>query len=188
MGTYRNLDNIRRNEVQLLQPAQNRPQLARRPAARLRGARSGCKRGIQGVDVDGEVDGPGGADALDDALDDAVGADLVDLSRLDNLEAAVAVVVVVAGPAERRADARVDVGVVGKQALHGGVVEVGAVVDAGYLGGGAAEDLGAPCGNKVSQLQLCCITQGGRGEAGGEAYRCRGGCQSESRTRGRMRG
>lgn len=37
-----------------------------------------------------------------------------------------------------------DVGVVAEKALLGGVVEVGAVVDAGDLGRRAAEDLGAP--------------------------------------------
>lgn len=38
-----------------------------------------------------------------------------------------------------------DVGVVGEQALHGGVVEVRAVVDGGDGGRGAAEDFGLPC-------------------------------------------
>lgn len=79
-------------------------------------------------------------------FDDALGTDLVDFAGLDDLKAAVAVVLVVAGPAQGRADAGVDVGVVGEQALLSGVVEVGAVVDGSYLGRGAAEDLGFPCG------------------------------------------
>lgn len=37
-----------------------------------------------------------------------------------------------------------DVGVVPEETLLGGVVEVGAVVDAGDLGGGTAKDLGLP--------------------------------------------
>ena len=37
-----------------------------------------------------------------------------------------------------------DVGVVGQEALGVGMVEVGAVVDGGLVGGGAAEDFGAP--------------------------------------------
>lgn len=37
-----------------------------------------------------------------------------------------------------------DVGVVGEEALLGGVEEVGAVVDAGLFAGGAAEDFGTP--------------------------------------------
>ena len=84
------------------------------------------------------------SDALVDLLDDARGADLVDFARLDDLEAAVAVVFVVTESGERRADAGVDVGVVAHEAFLCGVVEVGAVVDAGLFGGGAAEDFGSP--------------------------------------------
>lgn len=129
----------------MLQAPENGPQLPGRPPARLGRARGGRKRRVERVDVDGQVHGPVGADAVDDALDDAVGADGVDLAGLDDLEAAVAVVVVVAGPAEGGADAGVDVGVVGEEPFLRGVVEVGAVVDSGDLGRGAAEDLGLPC-------------------------------------------
>ena len=71
-------------------------------------------------------------------------AEGVDVARLDAREAAVAVVVVVREAGEGGADAGVDVGVVGEEALLGGVVEVGAVVDGGLAGRGAAEDLGPP--------------------------------------------
>lgn len=142
--THRNLDNIRSNQVQVLQTPQDGPQLPGRPATRLGGAGGGGKGRVEGVNVDGQVDGVLGADPLDDALDDVGGADGVDLAGLDDLEAAVAVVGVVRGPAQRRADAGVDVGVVVQQALHRGVVKVGAVVDGCDLGGGAAEHLGLP--------------------------------------------
>lgn len=98
----------------MLQAPQNRAQLPSAPTTRLRGPRSRRERRVQGIDIEGQVDGVGRADALDDLLDDALGADLVDLAGLDDLEAAVPVVLVVAGPAERGADARVDVGVVGE--------------------------------------------------------------------------
>jgi hypothetical protein len=143
--TYSNLDDVSSNQVQVLQAPENRPQLSGRPPTGLGRAGGGRKRRVERVDVNGQVDGPISADAVDDALDDAVGADGVDLTGLDDLEAAVAVVVVVAGPTKRGADARVDVGVVGEEALLRGVVEVGAVVDGGDLGRGAAEDLGLPC-------------------------------------------
>ncbi len=72
-------------------------------------------------------------------------ADGVDGARLDDLEAAIAVVLVVGGAGEGGADAGVDVAVVGEEAFLAGVVEVGAVVDAGLLGGRAAEDFRLPC-------------------------------------------
>jgi hypothetical protein len=106
--------------------------------------REGRTSRIECVDVKRQVDRVLGTDSLDDLLDDTIRADLVDLTRLDDLESAVPVVLIVAGAAERRADASVDVGVVAQQALLRGVVEVGAVVDAGHLGRGAAEHLRAP--------------------------------------------
>ncbi len=99
---------------------------------------------IERVDVQRQIHRVLGPDPLENLLDDAVGADLVDLARLDNLKPAVPVVLVVARPAQRGADAGVDVGVVAQQALLGRVVEVRPVVDAGDLRGRAAEDLGAP--------------------------------------------
>lgn len=143
--TYRNLNYVGANQVHVLKAANDTPQLSRRPAAGLGGARGGCKGGIEGVDVDGQVDGVLGANAVEDALDDAVGADLVNLARLDDLEATVPVVLVVAGPAERRADAGVDVGVVGQEALLRCVVKVGAVVNRSGLRRGTPKHLGLPC-------------------------------------------
>lgn len=100
---------------------------------------------VQCINIQTEVDRVLRAHALANLLDNAIGSDGVDLARLNDLEAAVAIVLVVRGAAERRANAGVDVGVVAKETLHCGVVEVGAVVDAGDLGWGAAKDLGTPC-------------------------------------------
>lgn len=140
----RDLDDVGADEVDAVEAADDGAELARRPAARL-GRTGGRGKGrVEGVDVDGQVDGPLGADAVADLLDDAVHADGVDLAGLDDLEAAVAVVLVVGQARQRRADAGVDVRVVGQQALLRRVVEVGAVVDRRLLAGRAAKDLGAP--------------------------------------------
>lgn len=101
-------------------------------------------RRVQSINVNAEVDRVLGPDAVADLLDDACRADGVNLARFGDLEAAVAVVFVVAEAGEGGADAGVDVAVVGEQALFVGVVEVGAVVDGCLLGGCAAEDFGAP--------------------------------------------
>ena len=75
--------------------------------------RGGGRTGwVEGVDVDGEVDGVFGSDAVTDFLNDAGHADGVDFSCFYDFEAAIAVVVVVAQAAQGRADAGVDVGVV----------------------------------------------------------------------------
>lgn len=64
---------------------------------------------IQGVDIDTQVHGLLGAYSVLDLLDDAVNTNLVDLARLNDLETAVAVVVVVGGARQRGADTGVDV-------------------------------------------------------------------------------
>lgn len=178
--TYGNLDNVSSDEVQVLKTAEDGPELPGGPAASLGGARGGGKGRVERVNVNGQVDGLLGTDAVDDALDDTLGADGVDLAGLDNLEAAVAIVVVIAGSAEGGADASVDVGVVGQETLLGGVVEVGAVVDGGHVGGGATKDLGLPLGGVNTGDEQRSMKRG--------TYRYRDGCQSESQRRGRRHG
>lgn len=128
----------------MLQSSDNGPQLSGRPSASLGSTSSRCKGGIQSVNVNGQIDRVRGADALEDSLDNSVSANGVNVSGLDNLKATVAVVVIVTGSAEGGSDTSVDVGVVGEQTFHGGVVEVGAVVDAGDVGGRTTKDLGFP--------------------------------------------
>lgn len=148
--THSNLDNIRRNQIHVLEAPENGPELARGPPARLRRPGGRRERRVQRVDVERQVDRPLRPDAVDDPLDDALGADGVDLARLDDLEPAVPVVRVVAGPAERRPDARVDVRVVCEKTLARCVVEVCPVIYARYLGRRAAEDFGSPfCAAKL---------------------------------------
>lgn len=150
--TYSNLHDISSNEVEVLQPTKDGAKLASGPATRLRGTSSGsdcaprsadilpnvssissltCR--VKRVDIQRKVDRVLCADTVNDLLDDAVRANLVNLASLNDLEAAVSVVLVVTGSAERRADTSVDVGVVAQQSLLSGMVEVGAVVDAGDL-------------------------------------------------------
>ena len=69
---------------------------------------------IQGIDIDAQIHGAFCADPLTDLGDDAIDPNLVDLARLHNLEAAVAVIVVVAEPGQGGPDAGVDVAVVGQ--------------------------------------------------------------------------
>ena len=110
--TYSNLDNVGRDKVQVLQPADDGPKLPSRPTSRLGSARRRGKGRVQGIDVNRQVNGSLSADPVDDSLDDTVGANGVDLACLDNLEAAVAVIVVIARSAESCTDTGVDVGVV----------------------------------------------------------------------------
>lgn len=172
--TYCNLYNIGCNQVQLLESAENGSQLPRRPTSSLRRTRSRRKRRVKSVDVNGQVDGFFSADTLDDLLDDTSSTNGVNLTGLYNLETAVPVVVVVARSTQGGPDTSMDVGVVQQQALHGSMVEVGAVVDAGDLRGRSAENLRPPC-KTVSQLtRISEIFKM-------KIYKYQGGYRSESR-------
>ena len=99
---------------------------------------------VKSIDIDAQVDGAFGADPLADLLDDAIDPNGVDLTRLHDLKAAVSVIVVVAEPGQGGPDTRVDVAVVGQQALLVRVVEIGAVVDGRLLGWCPAKHFGPP--------------------------------------------
>lgn len=71
-------------------------------------------RWVQCVDVDRQVHGLLRPDPVPDLLDDAISANLVNLPRLHNLKAAVAVVLVIRGPGQGGSDTGVDVSVVGE--------------------------------------------------------------------------
>lgn len=99
---------------------------------------------IQSVNVDAEIDGFAGTDPISDFLDNASCSNRVDLTCLDDLESAVAVVVVITEAGQGGANTRMNIGVVGQQAFSMRVEEIGAVVDGGLLAWGATEDLGPP--------------------------------------------
>lgn len=117
---------------------------------------------IERINIQTQIHRIRGADSVANLLDDAVHANGVNLAGLDNLKAAIPVILIVRGPAEGRADTSVNVGVVLEQTLLGGMVEIRAVVDARNLGGRAAKDLGAPCARSdlvmlVFSLQKFCF-------------------------------
>jgi hypothetical protein len=68
--------------------------------------------GIKCIDIDTQVNGVFQTDPVPDLLDNAISTDLVNLSGLDDFESAVAIIFVVRGARQRRADAGVDVCVV----------------------------------------------------------------------------
>jgi NAD-specific glutamate dehydrogenase len=156
-------DNISGSDVNALKTADDGADLSSRPSTGLGGTSSRSKCWINRIDVDREVDRRVFAyetmldhenlgilqprlltNAIMDLLDDTSGTNRVNLPGLDNLESDIAVIVVVTQPAERSANARVDVGVIFQQTLHGRMVEVGAMVDASNLARSTAEDLGLP--------------------------------------------
>lgn len=122
----RDLDDISSDDIHALESAQDGAEFAGGPAACFGGARCGSEGWVEGVDVDAEVDwlvggfglgvgvrgGGGGPDTVADTLDYSCCTDGVNLAGFDDLEAAVAVVVVVGGSREGSADPGVDVGVV----------------------------------------------------------------------------
>jgi hypothetical protein len=77
-------------------------------------------------------------------VNNPLGPNDINFTGLDNLKPAIPIILIVARPAKRGANARVDIGVVAEEAFLRGVVEVRAVVDGGYFGGGTAEDFGPP--------------------------------------------
>lgn len=99
---------------------------------------------VKRVNIQTQVDWVLGANSVADLFDDAINTNGINLSRLHNLEPTVSVVLVIGRSTERRADASVDVGVILQQTLLRSMVEVGAVIDAGDLGWGAAKDLWFP--------------------------------------------
>ncbi len=99
---------------------------------------------VQGVDVDAKIHRLACADPVFDFLDDPLRPDRIDGAGLDDFEAAVAVVFVVAGTGKRGADAGVNVAVIGQQAFQVGMVKVGPVVDRRLRRGRTSEHFGPP--------------------------------------------
>lgn len=85
----RNLHNIRAHQIQLLHPAQNPDELARRPPTGLGCPRARRDAGIQHVDVETQIHGfvARQAHALNDRVDHAFDANVVDVIRVDAQEA-----------------------------------------------------------------------------------------------------
>lgn len=99
---------------------------------------------IQSINIQTQVNGVCRPDSIPDLLDNPIDSNCINFPCFHNFKPAISIILVIRRSAQRRADAGVDVGVIFEQALLSGMVEVGAVVDAGDLGGGATEDFGAP--------------------------------------------
>ena len=88
---------------------------------------------IKCVNVDAEIDGFAGTAPISDFLDNASRPDRVDLPRLDDLEPAIAVIIVIAGAGQGGANAGMNVTIVGQKAFSVRVEEIGAVIDGGLF-------------------------------------------------------
>lgn len=108
----RNLNQVSSNELDALKTPDDGPQLSGAPASSFRCTSSRCVCWVESVDVDTEVDWVLVANTFVDSLDDALRADGVNLTGFDDLEADVAVVVVVGETGEGGTDTGVDGGVV----------------------------------------------------------------------------
>lgn len=114
---WRHLHNISPDQVNFLESSNDSSKFPCTPPSSLRGSGSRCERGIKSIDIDRQVHGVCGADPVDYLLDDTIHADSVNFPSLDDLEADVAVIFVVAGAAKGRANSGMDVGVVLEKAL-----------------------------------------------------------------------
>jgi hypothetical protein len=88
---------------------------------------------VQSVNINAQIDGLGSPNSVADLLDDACSADCINFTSLDDLEAAVTIILIIRWTGEGRADTRVDIAVVSEEAFLGSVEEVCAVIDAGLL-------------------------------------------------------
>lgn len=114
---------------------------------------------IEGINVDAKIYWLFGANAVLQLVDNTLHTNGVNLACFNDLEAAVAVVLVIGRTAESGTDTGVNVCVVGKKSFLGSVPEVSAVVDASLLARRAAEDLGLP-GVAVKTQMVSGLTRG----------------------------
>lgn len=183
MITYSNFNNVGSDKVQVLQTSEDGAELSGGPTACLRSASGRGKSRVEGVDINGEVHRVLGADPVDDSLDDTFCANGVDFAGFDNLETAVAVIVVITWATESGTDTSVDVGIVGEQAFLRSVVKVRAVVNGRDLGGRTAKYLGLPC-----ILELVLDSEFSKAFFRVVSYKYPNDCQSESQKQGHRHG
>lgn len=99
---------------------------------------------VKSIDIDTQIYWVLRSNPVPDLLDDTFSADGVNLPSLRNLEATVAVIFIVRWTRQRRADAGVDVRVVGEKTFLRGVEEISTVVDTGLIAGSTTKDLRLP--------------------------------------------
>jgi hypothetical protein len=100
---------------------------------------------IQGINVDTQIYRFARTDSIFNFLDDPRRANRVNRAGLDDFKAAVAVVFVITGTGQGGPDSCMDVGIVGEQAFHVGVIKVRPMVNRCLRGGRPAKYFGAPC-------------------------------------------
>src|SRR5699024_7800651 len=120
------LDDLGADDVESLQSADRVEQLAAGHSACLRGAGAGGGRGIEDIDVDGQIDGGVAESGAHPGDDIGHGRELV-LVAADDLEAEDLVVLEVLLPVEGSADADVHAGLEIEQTPFAGAAERGAV-------------------------------------------------------------
>ena len=133
---------------------------------------------IQCIDIDAQIHRILRSHSVLDLLDNTLGAYAVDGPRLDDLEAAIPVIVIVGRTGNGRADASMDVGIISQKAFGVCVVEISPVVDGCLFGRCSAKDLGSPSVAIESSIK------GGQGIK----YQLTGGCQSGQQLWARTRG
>ena len=99
---------------------------------------------IQGVNINTQIHGLRGSDSIPDLPDDPVHADGVYLPGLDDLETAVAVILIVRWPGESGSDPGMYIRIVRQETFLARMIEIGTVIDTGLLGRCTPEDLGLP--------------------------------------------
>ena len=99
---------------------------------------------IQGINVDGKIHRLFCSHPIPDFLDNSLRTNHINFSCLHNLKSAITVMIIVAHPTQRRANARMDVAIVGQQSLLVCMVKICTMVDGSLFARCAAEDFWAP--------------------------------------------
>ena len=99
---------------------------------------------IKSININREIHWPLQPDSISNLLDNSFHPNRIYLPRLHDFKSAISIVVIVTQPAQRRAYASVDVGIIGQQPLLMRVVEVRSMIDGCLLGRCAAENFGPP--------------------------------------------
>lgn len=139
-----NLDDIRRDEVDALQPSDDSTKLPGRPASSLWSTSRWSESWIKRVDIDREIYWILVTDTIVDLLDDTFRANGIDLASFGDDETTISIIIIVGQTAQSGSNSSVDVCVVPEQALLSSMEEVRAVVDTGNLGWCTTEDLWSP--------------------------------------------
>ena len=99
---------------------------------------------VQGVNVDGKIHRLLCSHSIPDFLDDSLRTNYINFPCLHNLKPAITIMIIIAQPTQRRADPRMNIGIVGQQSLLVCVVEICTMIDGSLFARCAAKDFRAP--------------------------------------------